>query len=184
VDGLTASVACTVRNWFGGGDVTIGAVRFLAGGAAVPLAEVPAVALSEVMRDLDLVVSVAGTDPAGYASPSRVASRAQLLATLIDELGLAGVRVDGTSAVVRGSRATYRVHLTSGSIHVEPGGYLCVVPASFGGTTHKRLFLPFADEDRMTSVILSKVLLLAEDEKITDPSILAQLARLAPTAAR
>lgn len=184
VGGLTASVACTVRNWFGGGDVTIGAVRFLAGGAAVPLAEVPAVALSEAMRDLDLVVSVAGTDPAGHASPSRVASRAQLLATLIDELRLAGVRVDGTSAVVRGSRATYRVHLTSGSIHVEPGGYLCVVPASFGGTTHKRLFLPFADEDRMTSVILSKVLLLAEDEKITDPSILAQLARLAPTAAR
>ncbi|HEY6791260.1 MAG TPA: hypothetical protein VI365_28520, partial [Trebonia sp.] len=52
---------------------------------------------------------------------------------------------------------------------------LCVVPASFGGTTHRQLFLPFADEDRMTSVILSKVLLLNEDEHITDPTILAQL---------
>jgi hypothetical protein len=53
------------------------------------------------------------------------------------------------------------------------------VPAGFGAGGHRRLFLPFADDDRMTSVILSKVLLLAEDEKITDPSILAQLDRQA-----
>ena len=57
------------------------------------------------------------------------------------------------------------------------GRYLCLVPASFGGTAHRSLFLPFVDEDRMTSVILSKVLLLNEDEKITDPAILAQLDR-------
>ncbi|WP_452094400.1 DUF7737 domain-containing protein [Dactylosporangium darangshiense] len=79
---------------------------------------------------------------------------------------------------MRGSRATYRVHLNSGSIHVEPGGYLCVVPADFGARPHQRLFLPFADEDRPTSVILSKILLLNEDERIADESILAQLRRL------
>jgi hypothetical protein len=50
-----------------------------------------------------------------------------------------------------------------------------VVPAEFGSKTHRRLFLPFADDDVMTSVVLSKVLLLAEDEKITDSSILSQL---------
>ena len=127
------------------------------------------------MRDLDLVVSVAGTEPAGYASPFRAHSRAQLLAALIEDLGLDRVTVEGSAAVVRGSRATYRVHLTSGSIHLQPGGYLCVVPASFGGPTHQQLFLPFADEDAMTSVILSKVLLLNDDEHITDPVILAQL---------
>ncbi|GIF42439.1 DUF7737 domain-containing protein [Actinoplanes xinjiangensis] len=64
------------------------------------------------------------------------------------------------------------------SIHVGPAGYLCVVPAGFGATAHRRLFLPFADEDRMTSVILSKVLLLSEDDRITDPSILKQLKAL------
>jgi len=165
------------QDYFGLADVLIGEVCFLAAGSAVPLADVCPVAFSEVMRDLDLVVSVAGTDPGGYTSPLRAASRAQLLAMLIDDLGLARVTVDGTSAVVRGSRATYRVHLNTGSIHVEPGGYLCVVPASFGGTAHPNLFLPFADDDRMTSVVLSKVLLLAEDEKITDRSILAQLER-------
>lgn len=174
--GLTAGLRCDLHGYFGLGDpVVTGEVQFLAGGGPVPLAEVPPLAFSEVMRDLDLVVSVAGTDPAGYASPSRAHSRAQLLSALIEDLGLQRVTVEGSTAVVRGSRATYRVHLTSGSIHLEPGGYLCIVPASFGGTAHKQLFLPFADEDPMTSVILSKVLLLNDDEHITDPGILAQL---------
>jgi hypothetical protein len=173
--GLTAALACDFHGYFGLGDAIVGAAWFLRDGTRVPLTEVPPIAFSEVMRDLDLVVSVAGTNPSGYASPSHAQSRAQLLRTLIEDLGLTRVTVDGTSAVVRGSRATYRVHLTSGSIHVEPGGYLCVVPASFGGTAHHSLFLPFADEDRMTSVILSKVLLLNDDEHITDPGILAQM---------
>ena len=176
---LTAALLCEFDSYFGLGDVMVGELYFLKDGSTVPLAEVPPTAFSEVMRDLDLVVSVAGTGPGGYTSPTQAGSRAQLLAALIDDLGLAQVTVDGTSAVVRGSRATYRVHLNSGSIHMEPGGYLCIVPASFGATRHRNLFLPFADEDGMTSVILSKVLLLAEDQKITDRSILAQLERSA-----
>ncbi|GAA2399086.1 hypothetical protein Cme02nite_07930 [Catellatospora methionotrophica] len=176
---LTAALSCDFHGYFGMGDVEIGALRFLSGRDTVPLADVPPVVFSEVMRDLDLVVSVAGTGPARFDSPARAQSRAEVLAALIDDLGLRRVTVEGTTAVVRGSRAVYRVHLTSGSIHVEPGGYLCVVPAGFGGKPHRRLFLPFADDDPMTSVVLSKVLLLAEDEKITDPSILAQLAVLA-----
>lgn len=75
------------------------------------------------------------------------------------------------------------MHLTSGGIYVDPGDYLCVVPASFGATAHRRVFLPFADEAQMTSIILSKVLMLAEDEKISDPSILTQLDSLTGNAA-
>ncbi|MEU4620375.1 DUF4132 domain-containing protein [Actinoplanes sp. NPDC023801] len=178
--GLTAALSCEFHGYFGLGDVLIGGLVLLRDGRPVPLAEVPPVVFSEVMRDLDLVVSVAGTEPERWSSPAGARSRADVLTALIAELGLTRVAVDGTAAVVRGSRATYRVHLTSGSIHVEPAGYLCVVPAGFGATAHRRLFLPFADEDRMTSVILSKVLLLAEDEKITDPSILQQLDALRP----
>ena len=192
-DGLIAALRCDFHGYFGMGDVLVGEIRFLAsgsrapgrhgaptgsgnaGGTPGPLVDVPPVAFSEVMRDLDLMVSVAGTEPAGCPSPAQAASRAQVLAALIADLGLARVTVEGHSAVVRGTRATYRVHLTSGSIHVDPGGHLCVVPASFGARAHRRLFLPFADEDQLTSVILSKVLLLAEDEKISDPSILTQL---------
>ncbi|MFI1995177.1 DUF4132 domain-containing protein [Actinoplanes sp. NPDC020271] len=175
-DGLVAALRADVHGYFGMGDVDVRGLSVLRDGRPAPLADVPPAVFSEVMRDLDLAVSVAGTEP--WGSPAQAESRAQVLAALISDLGLARVTVDGSSAVVRGSRATYRVHLTSGSIHVEPGGYLCVVPAGFGSAAHRRLFLPFADEDRMTSVILSKVLLLAEDEKITDRSLLDQLERL------
>lgn len=182
-DGITAALRCDFHGYFGAGDVVLGEIGFLRDGVAIRLTEVPPVAFSEAMRDLDLVVSVAGTDPDRYLSPAHADSRARVLAALIGDLGLDRVTVDGHNAVIRGSRATYRVHLNSGSIHLDPGGYLCVVPASFGATAHKRLFLPFADEDRPTSVILSKVLLLAEDEKITDQSILHQIAHIGQTRA-
>lgn len=200
-DGLIAALRCDFHGYFGMGNVLVGEIRFLTdghrdpgsygaptgagsvSGTPVPLVDVPPVVFSEVMRDLDLMVSVAGTEPEAHLSPAQAASRAQVLAALIADLGLARVIVEGHSAVVRGNRATYRVHLTSGSIHVDPGGYLCVVPASFGARAHRRLFLPFADEDQMTSIILSKVLLLAEDEKISDPAILTQLDSLTGKAA-
>ncbi|GIE77065.1 hypothetical protein Aph02nite_30150 [Actinoplanes philippinensis] len=177
-DGLTAALSAGLHGYWGVSDVLIGGLRFLRDGRPIPLADVPPIVFSETMRDLDLAVSVAGTGGEPWGSPAQAESRARVLAALITDLGLTRVSIDGTAAVVRGSRATYRVHLTSGSIHVEPAGYLCVVPAGFGATAHQRLFLPFADDDRMTSVILSKVLLLSEDDRITDPSILQQLKTL------
>jgi hypothetical protein len=76
--------------------------------------------------------------------------------------------------VVRGDLRTYRIHLGSANILMEPdNSYLCIVPsrAKAGG----KVFLPFED-DRLT-VILSKALLLAADTEITDPSILTQIRR-------
>ncbi|MEU4155339.1 DUF4132 domain-containing protein [Actinoplanes sp. NPDC026670] len=177
-DGLVAALSADLHGYWGMGDVVLGGLRFLRDGRPIALSGVPSVVFSEVMRDLDLAVSVAGTTPERWGSPPQAETRARVLAALISDLGLTGVTVDGAAAIVRGTRATYRVHLTSGSIHVEPAGYLCVVPAGFGATGHPRLFLPFADDDRMTSVILSKVLLLSEDDRITDPSILQQLKAL------
>ncbi|HEY1485325.1 MAG TPA: DUF4132 domain-containing protein [Micromonosporaceae bacterium] len=159
-------------SWSGTSRVLTKTISFVRNGEPVALPDVPPVFFSEVMRDVDLVVGVGGTgdDRAG----SRATVRGQMLRALIEDLGLDRVTVDGHTAVVRGSRATYRVHLGSGSIHLEPAGYLCIVPATFGAKTPRQLFLPFID-DAATSVILSKVLLLAADEKITDASILAQL---------
>ena len=37
------------------------------------------------------------------------------------------------------------------------------------------IFPPFADDDPKTAEIMSKILLLAEDQKIKDPSILGQI---------
>jgi hypothetical protein len=65
------------------------------------------------------------------------------------------------------------VHLGSGVVHKQPGGSLCVVAVS---AQHRgRLFLPFADDDPRTAEVLSKVLLLARDQEIQDPTILQQI---------
>ena len=80
---------------------------------------------------------------------------------------------------MRGDLRTYKIHLGSGNILMEPNDqYLCIVP------THTRdshlsegLRLPF-EGDTTLSIILSKAFLLAEkDTKITDLSITRQIGR-------
>ena len=165
-------------HYLGEDDAVTGRVSFREGVGTVPLAAVPPTVLSEAMRDVNLVVSVAALGAADRpSSTATVAARGALLAALAEDLGLASVTVDGTFARVRGTRAEYRVHLGSGSIHIEPGGYLCVVPDSAAAAAGGPVFLPFADEDVMTSAILSKVLLLTADDRISDPTITAQIDR-------
>ena len=43
------------------------------------------------------------------------------------------------------------------------------------GQQRGRLFLPFADDDSRTAGVVSKVVLLARDADIEDPSILEQI---------
>ncbi|MFF1293470.1 MULTISPECIES: hypothetical protein [unclassified Streptomyces] len=75
---------------------------------------------------------------------------------------------------VRGDLRTYRIHLGSANILMEPDdAYLCIVPACRG--TEGKVFLPFED-DRL-SLILSKAQLLAADTKISDETILRQIRR-------
>lgn len=58
---------------------------------------------------------------------------------------------------------------------MEPNDeYLCIVPARGRGT--KSVFLPF-EEDTVLSVILSKAFLLADDSRIKDETIRAQIDR-------
>ena len=143
----------------------------------IALEEVPPLILSEVMRDADLVVSVAGVRQDGVVALSNeaYAKRGELLTTLLAELDLAGVTVEGHFAHVQGKLARYRVHLGSAAIHIEPGAYLCVVPAGWG-TTHERLFLPYANEgDDKISEVISKIFLLLADDRIKDETILRQI---------
>ncbi len=129
---------------------------------------------SEAMRDLDLMVSVAhrgGVDP--EATASTVEMRMALLRETLALLKLSNVRLKGQHAFVEGQRGSYNVHLGSGTVHRQPGGNLCIVPVH---SQHRgRLFLPFAGPDPKTAEIVSKVLLLAQDNQIKDPTILEQL---------
>lgn len=131
---------------------------------------------SETLRDADLIVSVAFTGETGTHAGSAevIQRRAELVQALVGSLGLANVRCEGHHAHITGSRARYRLHLGSGVIHIEPGNYLCIVPA---GKPADDLYLPFADSDARTSEIISKLFLLLDDGAIDDPSILEQIRR-------
>ncbi|WP_254716727.1 DUF4132 domain-containing protein [Actinomadura sp. WMMB 499] len=158
---------------------------------AAPLAEVPPVVFSEAMRDVDLFVSVTSiaADPdwtddgpaLAYWERARFGeldesarTRRDALARVLPRTKIADrCTLDGRFLVVRGELRTYKIHLGSANVLMEPdGAYLCVVserrPAG-------RVFVPF-EEERL-SLILSKAFLLAADEKITDPSIRTQIER-------
>jgi hypothetical protein len=176
--GLTVWVTF-LGGWFTSAEVeglTIEGVRFARRGEWEPLAltKVPPRLFSEVMRDLDLVVSVAhrgGVDP--EASASTVEMRSALLRETCALLGIENVRLKGPHVLIDGHLGKYSVHLGSAVVHRMPGGAVCLVPVH---AQHRgRLFLPFADDDPKTAEVLSKVLLLARDTEIQDPSVLEQL---------
>ena len=172
-------------------------VRFYRGGEREPtrLADVPPVVFSEAMRDVDLFVGVTSiaADPEWidhgndrYHGYWREASfgelgqsalvRREVLEGLLPTLKIADrCSLADRYLVVRGKLRTYRIHLGSGNVLMEPNDeYLCIVPAP--GTGWQKVFLPFPEDERF-SVILSKAFLLADDERITDSTILAQIRR-------
>ncbi|PYC69798.1 hypothetical protein C7C46_27890 [Streptomyces tateyamensis] len=183
-----------------GGEYSMGLSRrtWLGRRAAVnslPLADIPPLVLSEVLRDVDLFVGVAsvGNDPTwqdggpggrfqaywtsyGFGELNQNAqTRRALLERLVPRLAIADrCTLDGRFLHVRGERHTYKIHLGSGNILRSPNDqYLCIVPKSAVAAPQTG-FLPF-EGDRMLAVILSKAVVLAEDTKITDPTILSQL---------
>jgi hypothetical protein len=160
----------------------------------LPVASVPPIVFSEAMRDVDLFVGVASVaaDPNWLdAGPERFHAywretsfgeltesgvvRRDLLGELLPSLRIADrCSLDDRYLVVRGKLRTYRIHLGSANVLMEPNDqYLCIVPAKGKGA---KLFLPFPEDERF-SVILSKAFLLADDDRIKDPSIVAQIRR-------
>lgn len=165
----------------------------------IPLQEIPPLVFSEVMRDVDLFVGVASVannpewqdgGPGGvhrnywwnqsFAELSEIgAGRRELLERLLPRLAIAPrCTISGRFLVVRGNLHTYKIHLGSGNILIEPDDrYLCIVPSvSAENASGSRVFLPF-EGDRTLSIILSKALLLTSDDAITEPAIVSQLSR-------
>ncbi|WP_078953785.1 DUF4132 domain-containing protein [Streptomyces globisporus] len=165
--------------------------------AAAALTDVPALVLSEALRDVDLFVGVAsiGADPRwrdrgedraydGYweswsfgelTESARI--RRETLARLLPRTRIAD-RVELTDRFlrVRGELRAYRIHLGSGNVLMEPDDtYLCVVEDRV--RDRGKVFLPFEEDGGLLSVILSKALLLAADDRITDTTITSQIRR-------
>lgn len=157
-------------------DLTLDWILFTNKGENHPLSvqSIPERLFSEVMRDVDLVVSTAHS---GGVNPETTASTINARISLINEtctlLGISNYLVKGKFILIDGKLARYNIHLGSGIVHKEPGESLCIIPIH--SQHHGRLFLPFVDNDPKTAEILSKVILLAQDEKIKDPTILEQI---------
>ncbi len=162
----------------------------------LPLDLIPPLVLSEILRDVDLFVGVSsvGNDPTwadggpdgrfvdywtGYSFGDLTASaktRKEVLERLIPRLKIASrCSFDEKFLKVRGDLRTYKIHLGSGNILMEPNDqYLCIVPDSRMEKGSDGMFLPF-EGDRTLSIILSKAMLLAADTKITDTTITRQI---------
>ncbi len=164
----------------------------------IPLEEIPPLVLSEVMRDVDLFVGVAsvGNDPTwndggpegqyrqywhdySFGDLSQTAqTRKAVLERLIPRLKIADrCTFDDKFLVVRGDLRSYKIHLGSGNILMTPNDqYLCIVPRQAVARGKDKLYLPF-EGDNTLSIILSKAMLLAEDKKIKDRTIVSQIQR-------
>ena len=168
-----------LADWFSPGDVeapTLEWVEFSDRKTFKPIAikDVPDCIFSEVMRDVDLAVSVAhvgGVDP--ETSHSTMEMRKAIVEFNLPLFGLTNVSFVGNHAIIQGKRGEYTVHLGSGVVFKRGGAQIAVLPVH---SQHRgKLFLPFVDEDPKTAEIMSKIVLFAEDMKIKDPYILEQI---------
>ena len=143
----------------------------------VPLEAVPPLIFSEVLRDLDLVTVIAHQSEERGTSQEVLRQRGDLVRALSAALGLdARVRVEEPVVHVRGQRSSYRVQLATGACYLSSGQYLCIVPSR---KQQQAVYLPFAEGgESLSSEIVSKVLLLANDQTISDPTILSQIGPL------
>ncbi|QJF50418.1 DUF4132 domain-containing protein [Roseobacter ponti] len=168
-------------------------LRFSRGTDRVPLEEVPPRLLSETLREADLFVGVAsvGNDPAwadqGPTPEARnywqsysfgeldgfAETRREVLQAVLPRLRIRDVaHIEGRFLIVDGRLNTYKIHLGSSNVLMAPGDrYLCIVPGRV--TTAGQVALPFEGDTRL-SVILSKAMMLADDDKIEAPDIVSQ----------
>jgi hypothetical protein len=162
-------------------------------GEPIALQDVDPVLFSELMRDGDLFVGVAGigADPtwgdrggdrfgeywtkAAFGDLSESGKmRRTVLRDLLPGLAIAArCWLEERYLVVEGKLRTYRIHLGSGNVQMEPNNqYLCIVRDRTAGS--KQVRLPFEGDDTL-SIILSKAFMLADDDKIKDASINSQI---------
>ena len=173
----------------------------------LPVKDVPPMALTEVMLDLDSVINRTslGNDrfwqdrgpqaarPVSETvefidyrnsyvagrSPELAVARHAFLSEVLPHLEIGGnCSLHADHLLVDGKYHTYKINLASGAIMIAPElRYLCIVPKE---PAPKDSYLP-SEEDPMLSLIISKALYLSDEDSIEDPTVRSQLG-LAPKA--
>ena len=163
-EGFRATIYAAA-DWYTPSDVEAPTLEYvvfynLKDGKEVPMKEINPVIFSEVMRDVDLVVSVAhvgGVDP--EASHSTMQMRGALARESARLFKLQNVEVKERYILVKTEHGDYSLHLGSGMIS-KSGLQINVVAVQ---SQHRgRVFLPFVDDDPKTAEIISKMKLLSE----------------------
>ena len=163
-EGFRATIYAAA-DWYTPSDVEAPTIEYvvfynLKDGKEVPMKEINPVIFSEVMRDVDLVVSVAhvgGVDP--EASHSTMQMRGALARESARLFKLQNVEVKERYILVKTEHGDYSLHLGSGMIS-KSGLQINVVAVQ---SQHRgRVFLPFVDDDPKTAEIISKMKLLSE----------------------
>ena len=176
-EGFRATIYAAA-DWYTPSDVEAPTLEYvvfysLKDGKEVPMKEIDPVIFSEVMRDVDLVVSVAHV---GEVDPEASHSTMQMRAALARESArlfkLTNVEVKERHILIKGKLGEYSIHLGSGMVS-QGGLQLSILAVQ---SQHRgRVFLPFVDDDPKSAEIISKMRLFAEDDKIKDPTILSQI---------
>ena len=173
---------------------TTGRIHFrdLKKNEAIRMEDVPTIIFSETMRDADLFVGVCSigieeewnqNQHLNYWRNYSTADLSETAKTRRSVLGnmLSKLKIKNQCELtekylkVIGKLRTYKIHLGSGNILMEPNDqYLCIIPDRSKKGQADNVFLPF-DDDVVFSIILSKAFLLAADDKIEDTLILNQI---------
>lgn len=182
-------------SFHGSAHLTTDQVRFYRDNKRLYVEDTPAIIFSELMRDIDLFVGVTSiandpnwqdrgeTNTRNYWSSFAFGDlsesskiRAQVLKTLIPKLKISQkCSFEGKFLKVKGQIRNYKIHIGSGNIMMEPNDqYLCIVPDRKKINHTDKLYLPF-EGDNMLSIIISKAILLAADDEITDNAIVRQI---------
>ena len=142
-------------------------------GEIIMLRDVDAVTFSETLRDVDLMISVSSNTVYDFElAMSTVEVRHEILRSIVDILGLENVSLLKDNVKVVGSFGTYIINIRTGLVFKEGVGNLMIDTVY---SVNKPLLLDFVDEDPMTADIISKTVVLANDENIRDAALLKQI---------
>lgn len=177
-----------------------GDIRFfrdddLDGSQPLALRDVPPEVFSEAMRDVDLFVSVSSVaidqlwrdlgEPrvAAYRNlsafavlPESAQTRRDVLQRLIPRSRIADrCTFDERYLRVRGDLRTYRIHLGSAQVLMEPNDQhlFITLPKGRDAAEANGIFMPF--EDTLLGHVLGKAFLLADDSRIADQTVREQI---------
>ncbi|MGE0279407.1 MAG: DUF4132 domain-containing protein [Rhizobiaceae bacterium] len=174
-------------------------------GEPIPVNAVPARAFTEILYDIDTIVGrtsigndrhwqdgganarhpvsenvqfVGYRDRYSSGKSSELANaRRAVIKSLLPSMAIAEqCSIGDDHLIVDGKLNSYKIHFGSSNIRIMPNDqYLCIVPKR--EASERVSYVPF-EGDEILSVILSKAIMLVDDDKIEDASILHQLRRI------